>query len=89
MRLLGQVLCCFSIISSLLFLSSAAKVQDDSIGCYVEGECLDSQLLTVQLHIPDPVRCSETCNDYNGCLFFTHHQVNLIVNVHHSYFAGV
>lgn len=58
-----------------LLASATTGAQGDAIGCFVDGECVGGELLTIETHIPDYNACSETCHNYNGCLYFTYHPV--------------
>lgn len=62
-------------ITVLVFLSATVDGQDGSIGCYVEGECINSAIVDIVHDVPTPEACSEQCTDGNGCSFFTHHMV--------------
>ncbi len=56
----------------LTIFSTVTGTADDSIGCYVTGECLGA--LYVEFDIAEaPVDCHELCIGTDGCNFWTHY----------------
>ena len=53
-----------------LALISSANSQDSSIGCYVDGECLQSNFIGVT-EVDGLQECHQFCLQEEGCNFFT------------------
>ena len=43
----------------------------DNIGCYVPGQCLEADLVSILLDIPNISECLESCKDSAECRQFT------------------
>ena len=67
----GQ-LCSALVTFALLFLASAAVAQEEEIGCYERGECLES--VNVGFGLSDSVQeCHKFCQGTTDCNYFTHY----------------
>ena len=58
---------------SLLFLLYTSNADD--ITCYLEGECIESQLVDIAFGVNGALECARKCSGPQGCNYFTHHVV--------------
>ena len=55
-----------------IFISIPVRGQD-SIGCYVDGECLQSNFIGVT-EVDGLEECRQFCLDREGCIYFTYYR---------------
>ncbi len=61
-----------SVVVAVIALAPLSVLSDDSIGCYVPGECKEALYLEFdELDTPD--QCHELCIGTTGCQFWTHY----------------
>ena len=58
---------------SLLLPIFSLAIGDVDIGCYIPGECVESEIVFTVFDVPDPESCSRECTNYGQeCGYFTH-----------------
>lgn len=63
----------FALILGGLTLFTRSAVTQDSIGCFVDGECLDALLVAATV-LGSPSECLEFCRGKPECQYYTHYE---------------
>ena len=63
----------FALILCGLSLFAKSVVTQDSIGCFVEGECLNALLVAATV-LESPSECLEFCRGKSECQYFTYYE---------------